>query len=196
LERVRSRDRQAWQVLMQRYNQRLFRITRSVLTSAEAAAERVQEAYLHASDGLPAWSPDEKPGTWLAKIAYGQAVSMRRQGIRGTTPAKDMVGHERPLPPSLPEGDDPRALEKLIDELPEVFRPVFVLRVLEGLSGTDTARCLGIKATTVRTRLHRALRRLPAGMAKRVSTERGEIFELQPSVSERIIQVVLSKLDD
>src|SRR2546421_272311 len=76
----------------------------------------------------------------------------------------------------------------------EVFRTVFVLRVIEGISGTETAACLGINETTVRTRLYRAQRRLRASMGG-VPIERGAIFELPDSRSERIVNAVFAHLN-
>jgi RNA polymerase sigma-70 factor (ECF subfamily) len=92
------------------------------------------------------------------------------------------------------DGGEARTLERAIDDLPEVFRTVLVLRMLEGISGTETAACLGVNETTVRTRLHRALRRLPAGAASRVSAERAAIFRLEPALDERIIKGVLARI--
>ena len=66
-----------------------------------------------------------------------------------------------------------QALKQAIDALPEVFRTVFVLRAIEGISGIETAACLGVHETTVRTRLYRAQRRLSAAMVQRVRSVPG-----------------------
>jgi RNA polymerase sigma-70 factor (ECF subfamily) len=189
IERARTRDMNAWRALMQRHNQRLFRIARSMVTSAEAAAERVQDAYLHASASLAHYDPAEKPANWLSRIVHGRTVSARR------APLTESEAADSATPGVMAsQGGDARTLEQAIDALPEVFRPVLVLRVLEGLSGPDTAASLLIKEVTVRTRLHRALRRLPAGMAERMSSERSAIYELEETLGERIIQSVLTRL--
>lgn len=183
LERARAHDPGAWQALMQRYNQRLFRIARSVLGSAEAAAQRVEEAYLHAGAELPHFDPGGKLSGWLSQLTFGKALAARREAFRMTP---------KEAPPAAGDGTEPSAVERAIDDLPEVFRTVFVLRNLEGISGPETAACLGINETTVRTRLYRALRRLPAGVAARASAERSAIFKLEPALSERIIKGVLA----
>ena len=185
LERARAHDPGAWQALMQRYNQRLFRIARSVLGSAEAAAQRVEEAYLHACAELPHFDPGGKLSGWLSQLTFGKALAARREAFRGAP-------KEAPTAPA--DGAEPSAVERAIDDLPEVFRTVFVLRNLEGVSGPETAACLGINETTVRTRLYRALRRLPAGVAARASAERSMIFKLEPALGERIIKGVLANM--
>jgi RNA polymerase sigma-70 factor (ECF subfamily) len=82
-------------------------------------------------------------------------------------------------------------LEPAIETLPEVFRTVFVLRVVEGISGTETAAALGLNVTTVRTRLYRAHRRLSGGAE--LQAARG-VFELEPARAERIVGEVLTRL--
>jgi RNA polymerase sigma-70 factor, ECF subfamily len=182
LERARSRDTGAWEAIMQRYNQRLFRIARSILPSAEAAADTVAQSYLHAFADLEHCEPDSKLGAWLARITFTQALKCRHDAAAQAAPAREENGK------AVPE-----ALERAIDALPEVFRTVFVLRVLEGISGTETAACLGVNETTVRTRLYRAHRRLPAEIAAQVPPERSAIFGLSDGHSAWIIGQVFAR---
>jgi RNA polymerase sigma-70 factor (ECF subfamily) len=94
-------------------------------------------------------------------------------------------------------GDAPpsrQILEQAIDALPEVFRTVFVLRAIEGISGIETAACLGINETTVRTRLYRAQRRLRIDWSQHAPAERSEVFELNGDRSDYIVTRVLSRL--
>jgi RNA polymerase sigma-70 factor (ECF subfamily) len=192
IERARARDPLAWQALMQRYNQRLFRIARSVLLGAEAAADRVEETYLRACAELPGHDPGGKLGSWLSHLAFSQALDGQRPVPQEATTA---AGKAAAGKTAARDAGEVRALERAIDDLPEVFRTVLVLRMLEGISGTETAACLGVNETTVRTRLHRALRRLPAGAGSRVSAERAAIFRLEPALDERIIKGVLARID-
>jgi RNA polymerase sigma-70 factor (ECF subfamily) len=184
IERARSRDTGACEAIMQRYNQRLFRIARSILPTAEAAADLVAESYLHAFADLEHCEPDSKLGAWLARIAFTQALKYRREGTG-----------RAPLPRAESGNSAPgEGLERAIDALPEVFRTVFVLRAVEEISGTETAACLGVNETTVRTRLYRAHRRLPAEIDARVKSERSSIFGLSDSHSAWIIGRVFARL--
>jgi RNA polymerase sigma-70 factor (ECF subfamily) len=85
-------------------------------------------------------------------------------------------------------------LEDAIDALPEVFRTVLVLRVVEDLSGVEVAVCLGLNETTVRTRLYRAQQRLKVDMARKLRAEPFNIFELTTERCDRIVAQVFAKL--
>src|SRR5215467_9968461 len=95
-------------------------------------------------------------------------------------------------------GDDAainrQQLEGAIDALPEVFRTVLVLRVVEDLSGVEVAVCLGLNETTVRTRLFRAQQRLKPDVAARLRAAAFNIFELTPERCDRIVAQVFGKL--
>jgi len=195
IERARGRDPRACEAIMQRYNLRLFRIARSILPSAQAAAELLEDTYLIAFSDLEHYGPDGKLGAWLGRLAFTQAVSSRR---KTATPGKPPAATATSGPSTNGAGEaaaeGARSLERAIDGLPEVFRTVFVLRVVEGISGTETAACLGVHETTVRTRLYRAQRRLSAGIPAKVSAERNSIFELSEAQSARIISGVFARL--
>ncbi|HET9388910.1 MAG TPA: sigma-70 family RNA polymerase sigma factor, partial [Steroidobacteraceae bacterium] len=222
----RGRDTRAFETLMRRYNRRLYRIARSILTNAESAEEAVRAAYLRAFANLDRYEPAGKFGAWLARLAFHEALALRRH-IHGATPEKT----ERTAPaasasanagssvatasgarpegyPSDPSGHLPEAqalqgtdaaatqrmLEEAIDALPEVFRTVLVLRVVEELSGVEVAVCLGLNETTVRTRLYRAQQRLKDDVARRLRAEPSNIFELTGERSERIVSQVFARL--
>jgi RNA polymerase sigma-70 factor (ECF subfamily) len=203
VERARSKEMRAFETLMRRYNQRLFRIARSILPDLDAAESVVQEAYLLAFSDIERYEPTGKFGAWLARLAFNQALAQR-----GTARPVAVASVAEPGPSELPtdgqasqaagqiEEPQPRqVLEQAIDGLPEVFRTVFVLRAVEGISGIETAACLGINETTVRTRLYRAQRRLHVDVSRRAPAERGEIFELTGKRGDYIVNRVLARLN-
>lgn len=191
IERARTRDARAWEAIMQRYNQRLFRIARSILLSPQACMDLVTESYLLAFADIEHCEPEGKLGAWLGRITFTQAMSCR--GLTAP-PAAHVPG--ACAPDSAGEGEaGATRLEEAIDALPQVFRTVFVLRVLEGVTGTETAACLGVKETTVRTRLYRAHRRLPAGAPERATAQRGTLFGLSGAQSSEIINRVFARLE-
>jgi len=186
VERARGKETRAFETLMLRYNQRLFRIARSIVTDGDAAETVVQETYLLAFSEIERYEPTGKFGVWLARLAFNQALALRRTA----------------RPSSMAPADDPsdalpsrELLEQAIDGLPEVFRTVFILRAIEGVSGIETAACLDLNETTVRTRLYRAQRRLRIDWSQYASTERSELFELTDARGERIVNRVLGRLN-
>jgi RNA polymerase sigma-70 factor (ECF subfamily) len=192
VERTRGRDTRAFETLMRRYNRRLYRIARSILSSDEAAEEAVRAAYYRAFANLDRYEPAGKFGAWLARLAFNEALALRRHslGTQAGAPQENSAG--------AADGADTVAskqqLEDAIDALPEVFRTVLVLRVVEDLSGVEVAVCLGLNETTVRTRLYRAQQRLKVDVARRLRAEPFNIFELTPERCDRIVTQVFAKM--
>jgi RNA polymerase sigma-70 factor, ECF subfamily len=174
IERVRGADARAIEALVRRYAQRLYRVARSALGEEEAAQSAVLEACVAALDELRRREPACKFAVWLTRLALEQLQA--RRASRTAVPPPPVYRHP---------------LEPAIDALPEVFRMVFVLRAVEGISGTETAAVLGLNVTTVRTRLYRAHRRLSGGAALQASQG---VFELDAARAERIVAEVLARL--
>ena len=200
VERARGKEARAFETLMRRYNQRLFRIARSIVPDEDMAESVVQEAYLLAFSDIERYEPTGKFGAWLARLAFNQALAMRRtvRPVASAPLAADPAGDLGSGASSTTDGQEPalsrQAIEQAIDALPEVFRTVFVLRAIEGISGIETAACLGINETTVRTRLYRAQRRLRIDWSQQAPTDRGELYELNSTRSDHIVNRVLSRL--
>jgi RNA polymerase sigma-70 factor, ECF subfamily len=200
-----AKDTTAFEALMRRHNRRLFRVARSVLRDSAAAEDAVQETYLRAYTKLDTYKPAGKFGAWLTRVALNEALMMRRR-VRGDTVSLDDVGHEvvtadenaareAPSAEQYVEAAHARALlEHAIDALPENFRMVFVLRVVEGLDVRETAESLDVNATTVRTRLFRAHKQLRSELADRLKSESSEIFDFGAERCDRVVEGVLSRL--
>jgi RNA polymerase sigma-70 factor (ECF subfamily) len=174
IERARAADARAIETLLRRYAQRLFRIARSTLGDEADAESAVGDACVAAFDELKRHEPAGKFAVWLTRLALEQLQARRET----RAPARPAPVYRHPLEPA-------------IDALPEVFRTVFVLRVIEGISGTETAAALGLNVTTVRTRLYRAHRRLSDGAALQASEG---VFQLDGARAERIVAEVLTRL--
>lgn len=205
VERSRARDRRAFQKLMERYNRRLFRVARSILSEDDAAEEVVRVSYLRAIEELDRCEPSGRFGAWLTRATFNQAVAVRRQ-LLFTAPAirhgEDAAGKSAvrphqgallsaPVDSAVTPTDPVRQTEIAIDALPEVFRTVLVLRTAEGLSGVEVAACLGLHETTVRTRLYRAQHRLSPEAVRTLHDQGERIFALTAERSARIVEQVL-----
>jgi RNA polymerase sigma-70 factor, ECF subfamily len=195
IERSRAGDERAVEALIRRYSRRLYRVACSVLMDEERSETAVLEAFLAAFGDLNRYEPTGKFAAWLTRLAFNQARALRG-GAR--------VAHLAPGAPQPPAaaataaspGEDPlerRELEQAIGNLPEVFRTVYVLRMLEGISGIETAASLGLHETTVRTRLYRAHRRLPPDTPARLRAVAG-LLELSAPGAERVLSRALTQL--
>jgi len=89
-----------------------------------------------------------------------------------------------------------KLLETKIDELPDAFRAVFVLRAVEELSVEETAAALGIPEATVRTRFFRARSQLREALSKEIDVAYGEAFAFAGERCDRITERVLARLKD
>jgi RNA polymerase sigma-70 factor, ECF subfamily len=183
IERARTGDVRAIEALIRRYGRRLFRIARSVLPDEQSAEAAVREAYLAAFTDLSRYEPAGKFAAWLGRLAFVQARAARTHARPRTSPS----------PAATVDSSLCTELEPAVDALPEVFRTVFVLRVVEGISGIETAASLGLHQTTVRTRLYRALRRLSPEVVTRVRATPA-LFSLSPEGVEHLTSRVVAAL--
>ena len=205
VELARDSNRLAFEALMRRHNRRLFRVTRTILRDADAAEDAVQEAYLRAFTKLDSYRPTGKFVSWLTRVALNEALMMRRRA-RGDTVSIDDVSEELLVSPEPAVGESQTAdqfveaaharalLEHAIDALPENFRMVFVLRVVEGLDVRETAEVLELNANTVRTRLFRAQRQLRGELSRRLQSESSEIFDFGAERCDHVVDNVLARL--
>jgi len=209
VERIRHRDGTAFRVIMQRHNRRLYRVARSVLGDDSEAEDVVQEAYMRAFTHLDGFRGEARLSTWLTRIALNEAMGRLRQrrplvDLKGIDAISDQ-GEARVivLPSSRQDGDPEaaaaraevrRLLERAVDQLPDPFRIVFVLRDMEEMTIEETATQLGLRPETVKTRLHRARRLLRQSLDKTLSTALADAFPFAGHRCTRITEAVLDRL--
>ncbi len=207
---LRAGNAAAFRTLMQAHNRRLYRLARSVLRDATEAEDAVQDAYVSAFTHLDQLRDASTLGTWLGRIVLNEAFRRLRprpamtEFDDATGPLEVPSAQIIPFPgapqtPTTPEEDAARTemrrlLERAVDELPEVFRIVFVLREVEQMSGQDVAALLGIPVDTVKTRLHRARRLLNQSLRRRLSPTLAGVFPFAGDECARIVARVLNRL--
>lgn len=208
---ARKGDEEAIRVLVQRHNRRLFRVARSVLRDDAEAEDAVQETYVRAFTRLASFRGEALFSTWLTRIALNEAL--RRAGRRRPTAELAVLDKEAGpnggslimFPSSLmaesPETEAARRqvrhlLEDAIDALPDLFRTVFVLRDVEGLSTEETATHLSIRPETVKTRLHRARKLMRAAIEAKVSAAFGELYPFDGARCVNMAERVIARLRD
>lgn len=197
----------AFERLMREYNQRLFRVARSILRDDADAEDAVQDAYVQAYRKLGDFRGDAELSTWLTRIVINAALMRLRKQRRdrnvvsfseGSQSAKEIdVADDSTESPSdaLLRGEVRKVLEQRIDELPESFRTVFVMREVEDMTARETADCLGIPESTVRTRLFRARGLLRDKLERDIDTARGNVFGFDGARCDRIVATVLARLE-
>jgi RNA polymerase sigma-70 factor, ECF subfamily len=160
--RVRAGETHLFEVLMRRYNQRLYRAVRAILQNDADAEDAVQQAYLNAYRHLDQFEGRARFSTWLTRIAVYEALSRKRQARDKPLGSSDDEQVDRAVSAAPdPErqtyaGELGTLLEAALGALPHGYRSVFLLREIDGLNTAETARQLRLSEGTVKTRLHRA----------------------------------------
>lgn len=208
---IAAGDRQAFTLLMRRHNRPLYRTARSILRDDTEAQDALQEAYLLAFRNIGKFRGESSLSTWLTRIVVNSAIARSRKISRraeiieiGAEPDWDKDTTEAPMDRQAsqqPEQSAERAelrriIEKRIDDLPESFRTVFMLRAVEEMSVEDVAASLGIPAATVRTRYFRAKGLLRESLARELDYALEGAFSFDGARCDRIVAGVLARLDD
>ena len=207
---ARAGRREAFRQVMQRCNRRLFRVARGVVHNDSEAEDVVQAAYVSAFEHLADFRGEASLATWLTRIVLNEAngrlrarkptvefdtiESLQQEGGRVIAfPTQSRFGSEDPAAGAA-RSEIRRMLERAVDELPEPFRLVFVMREIEECSVEDTATSLGLKPETVKTRLHRARRLLRAALHDTLATTMTDAFPFLGARCDRMTNGVLERI--
>lgn len=210
VERVRTGDSIAFELIMRRHNQQIYRLARSVLRNAPDAEDVVQETYVRAYAKLDDFIGPDGFSAWLGKIAFNEALGRLRQRGRvvsldeyvrnrdgaATKRRIETMKDQQPDPERLASNSELRKLlESAIDSLPDDFRAVFMLRAVEGMSVAETAECLSTEPATIKTRFHRARDLLKKSLGAELGALMPSVHEFAGARCDRIVAGVLSRLD-
>ena len=199
IERVCAGEIELFEVVMRRYNQRIYRTVRSILRDDDEAVDVMQEAYLNAYSHLRDFSGRARFSTWLTRIAVHEAFARLRRRRRleplEDSDSEDLMTSQTPGPDERASDGELRAfMEEAVDTLPETFRTTFMLRAVEHLSVAETAEVLGIPEETVKTRHHRARERLQNALTERVGEALPQLFGFHRPRCDKVVAFVLAKL--
>jgi len=201
---VRGGEIARFEVLMRRYNQRLYRIARAIVGNDSEAEDVVQEAYVRAYTHLDQFEGRAKFSTWLTKIAVNEALRRLRRSKRFDEIDSDVEFNEgsmevfvdtRRNPEQKTSDQELRALlEAAVDSLPENYKSVFMLRQIEGLNTTETAECLSITEENVKGRLFRARALLRRKLDETIGPVVTQTFPFAGSRCDGMVAAVLARI--
>jgi RNA polymerase sigma-70 factor (ECF subfamily) len=191
-----------FELLMRRYNERLYRAARAITRDDREAEDVMQQAYVNAFANLRQFKGHAQFATWLTRIAVNEALArVRRRGRY--EPFEESESNVADLLP-LQAGPDPERqafagelrdlLEWAIDTLPGGAREVFMLRDVEGLSTADTAAALSVSEDVVKTRLSRARTALRRALLERAGALAPDAFRFARPRCDRMVANVLAQL--
>ena len=210
IQRVIKGDINAYGSIMRRYNQKLFRVARSIVKNDADALDIVQEAHIKAFTKIKAFRGDSTFSAWLAGITRNEALMHLRKYKREVTMQENEIdivdisdrenstqkrSHASHNPESCLENKELKVLlNNSIDLLPDNFRTVFVLRAVEQFSLRETAEILDINPQTVKSRLFRARQLLRAQIQSSLETSSDQIYQVGGVHCDNIVRNVMYRL--
>lgn len=167
IRRVLAGEKAFYELLMRRYNQKVYRVVAGYLSNREDIADVMQDAYLKAYEKLHQFKFNASFSTWLIRIAINEALAKLRHhrkfikfhGSSGAVQSKilELPGTaQRDPEQQIIQKETKLMLEKAISALPAKYRVVYMMREVEGMAMDEIRDCLELSIANVKVRLHRA----------------------------------------
>jgi RNA polymerase sigma-70 factor (ECF subfamily) len=196
--RVLAGEPRLFELLMRRYNRRLFRAARAILRNDGEAEDVVQDAWVRAFGHLETFEGRSLFSTWVTRICVHEALSRAKKSARleplDTEERQEVVMSMGTPEQGASDGELRRALEEAIDTLPDPLRTTFVLRTVEGMSIAETAEVLGIPEDTVKTRAFRARALLQSRLQERFDALATGAFNFLGARCDRVVAKVFERI--
>ena len=202
IQQVLAGNTALFELLMRRYNERVYRAARSIVRDEHETEDVMQQVYVNAFTHLSQFNGAARFSTWLTRIAVNEALArVRRQGRYDSF--DEPRSKAEPFATHHPADDPERQafaqelrglLERAIDSLPNGMREVFVLREVEGLSTLEVAECLDVSEDVVKTRLSRGRALLRQLLMERTGAAAPEAFRFYRPRCDRVVAAVLATI--
>lgn len=204
IDEVKAGNTALYEIIMRRYNQRLYRVALSILRDPAEAEDVMQDAYVRAYQHLDQFAGHAAFSTWLTRIAVNQALHRLklRKRDQQMTEFEDEEESMKVTEPSLdPEQrasvmEAGQLLEEAVLELPGQYRSVIMLRDIEELSTAETAAALELTEENVKTRLNRGRAMMRDLLYARVGAQGRAAFPFMGSRCDQVVRGVLAKLHE
>ena len=164
IDRARQGDETAFASLVERYQDRVYRLALRICGNSHDAEEAAQEAFVAAWRGLPAFRGESRFSSWLYQLTSNAAIDLlrREKRHRGNVPIEEEI---LPLSGDTPQQNAEnaelrRSLQTALMALTPEHREIFLLRQMQQLSYEEIGGMLGLESGTVKSRLNRAKKQL------------------------------------
>jgi len=205
VERVKAGESALYEIIMRRYNQRLYRVARAILRDDGEAEDVMQDAYVRAYQHLGQYAGAAPFSTWLTRIAVNEALT-RLKGRKRAQQLEDIdsngdgpmyVADNSPDPEqNASVAELGHLLEQAVLDLPEHYRAVVMLRDIEEMSTAETAAALDLTEENVKIRLHRGRAMAREWLFDRVGSQAKEAFPFMGVRCDRVVAMVFDKLQE
>jgi len=202
IKKVLAGEKDSYEILIRRYNTRLYRIARSILRTDVGVEDVMQNAYIKAYENLHQFQGKAQFSTWLTKILINESLAWLRKNSKQRKANLELsIDQNLNLAKYSGQSADSnqihhqlkKLLEGAIDQLPDKYRSVFMMREVEGINVEDTAVCLNISKDNVKVRLHRAKAFLRDYL--RNSLHEVELFEFKDPKCNSVASWVMTRIN-
>jgi RNA polymerase sigma factor (sigma-70 family) len=194
IQRILAGEKRLFELLIRKYNQRLYRLGMSILENEAEAEDAMQTAYINAYQHLSRFEQRASFGTWLTRIMLNQCYEQKRRSkpiLTNFEQTDNFVNMKTPAN-QLANKELNDVLEQAIAQLPEKYRLVFVLREIEDMSVRQTSATLNIEEPNVKVRLNRAKTMLREHLN---SYMKDRVYSFHLTRCDRIVNNVMQHLD-
>lgn len=203
VDRVRAGESALYEIIMRRYNQRLYRVARAIVRDDSEAEDVMQDAYVRAYENLGQFEGRAPFSAWLTRIAVHEALHRARKRGRldqwddselDSSPAVYMDDSSPNPEQATTRAELRELLEEAILDLPAPYRAVLMLRDIEELSTSETADALGLTEENVKVRLHRGHGMVRTWLLSRVGANAKSAFPFMGARCDRVVASVFAKI--
>jgi len=191
LDAARAGDKGALEILLERYQTKVYRFGMKMCRDPEDAEDVLQDTLLSMARNIHDFRGASSLSTWLYSIARSHCVKKRRRSkfapdaeisleTAGAEEAASLVDEGRGPDEAVSDREIVETLEKAIGSLEPIYREVLILRDVEGLTAPEVAEVLGIKVQAVKSRLHRARLAIREDLAHLLVPEESEPASADP----------------
>lgn len=203
VERVKAGETALYEIIMRRYNQRLYRVARAILRDDGEAEDVMQDAYVRAYQHLDQYAGAAPFSTWLTRIAVNESLTRLKSRNRSRQLEDDDWNGDGPMHVADNSPDPEQSasvaelghlLEQAVLDLPEQYRTVVMLRDIEELNTAETAAALDLTEENVKIRLHRGRAMARQWLFDRVGSQTKDAFPFMGVRCDRVVAMVFDKL--
>ncbi len=202
IRRIIQGEKQLYSIIIKKYNQRLYRTGIAILNDDIEVEDAMQVTYINAYTGLGGFGYKSSFSTWITKIMANECFHRLKQRSRFLTTSNELLenkndssvlkSHRTPFTSAV-NSELREILDNAIKHLPEMYRSVFVLRIIENMDVAETKECLNISESNVKVRLNRAKAMLKEYLSSYYSND--EILHFHLNRCDKISKLVMSKIE-
>lgn len=204
IDRILSGEKELYEILVRRNNQKLYRVIRSYLNDEAEIEDLMQNSYIKGFTKLYQFKREASFSTWLIRIGINEALARLKQKgklryinqrdkdsnqntLLEIPDNKQLNPHEKMIQKEAKE-----VLENAIDQLDPKYKVVYMMRVVEEMSSKEIAEALDITVANVKIRIHRSKEMLKNTLFK--ITQEKRIYEFGFSRCDRITERVMNNI--